>query len=246
MSFFSLFIFGLTLNLNPEVDPPVIELPATAVYTPMGFDDNDVAQFVVEGVFPDPCHRVKEIRQEYFDPNIISFRLFVYRYEEFCPEVMTPFYETIDAGILEVGEYEIWNDLENRLTKKPMGELKISEAVSNKRDEFVYAPVDSAVIYYIRNDEGEVKARYLTLFGNFPSECLDFRTPPKVSKTNKNTIEVLPIINIDSTKNCRASKRDFKKVVELPSSIPEGRYLLHVRTMAGSSFNKIIELEGLD
>ena len=58
--------------------PTSIEIAAAKVYTPNGFDDNDVVQIILEGQFPNPCYQVKEVKLERLAQDEIGFRLSAY------------------------------------------------------------------------------------------------------------------------------------------------------------------------
>jgi hypothetical protein len=237
---FFLFI-GAAAQANES--PTIVEVKGHTTYTPMGFDDNDVAQIVVEGSFKNSCYRLKEVKTYRISEDQVGFRVFAYKYSGSCLQIITPFFETVDVGILGQGEYEVYNLFKGE--GHYQGRLHVSEAATpGKRDEFEYAPVNSIRVMHRRGYENQ---RAVMLFGNFPNTCLKFidqKLPMR--RTTNNVIEVLPVMKKLQNDSCKQTPVPFAKVVYIPDDIPEGKYLFHIRTMDGTSFNMIDYLKSSD
>jgi hypothetical protein len=53
------------------------------------------------------------------------------------------------------------------------------------------------------------------------------------------SIEVLPIVRVDTSGDCPAATRTFERRVELPRGMAPGRHLLHVRSLSGKAANVV-------
>ncbi|PIR22035.1 MAG: hypothetical protein COV44_09660 [Deltaproteobacteria bacterium CG11_big_fil_rev_8_21_14_0_20_45_16] len=246
-----IFIGAVVLGYVAAVDvfaqekPTSIEITAAKVYTPAGFDDNDVAQIILEGQFPNPCYRIKEVKLERLAQDEIGFRISAYQYEDICAQVMTPFMQVVDIGILDEGSYKIFDLEEANRDLRHKGDLPVAKATSRKRDSYIYAPVDSSYVVYKRDARRQITARYLALVGTFPGTCFEFENRIPISRTIDNVIEVLPIVLEQNLRDCPGST-PFTKIIEIPKHIPGSHYLFHIRTMSGNSFNRIDDLAPIE
>ncbi|TVQ79971.1 MAG: hypothetical protein EA369_03640 [Bradymonadales bacterium] len=245
------FVLSLLLVSAGAGSPVLVPAPIKNVYIPMGFDDNDITQVVVEGSFESACYRAGP-SHVWKDPlqNRIAFHLEAYYYPEgFCAEVMTPYLEVIDIGELSKGVHQIFLRPELQgLELKEVGQMPVAEALSERRDEYLYAPVDSIAI--VENSLG--RRRDLLVMGTFTNSCMRFnrnieREKPgfrRVSLTAQNLLEVLPVLHdIEDTTNCRDIEEAFVERLSIPQHIQGDRYLFHIRTMSGKSFNKIDRID---
>lgn len=246
------FVFSSILSAVVQAGPVLVPAPVTKVYIPQGFDSNDITQVVVEGTFPSGCYRAgKAYVWKDANSNRIAFHQQAYFYPtDFCQEVETSFLEAIDVGELSRGVYEVYNlpkpseDPSAPESLEKVGELPVHAARVEARDEHLYAPVDSAVV--VKDQQG--RERELILIGTFPNNCMRFnrsifreqRISGPVIRTQPNILEVLPIIEeFERPEGCKKIEDGFEERIELPRDVPAGRYLFHIRTMNGKSFNKI-------
>lgn len=233
-------LFLLAQEADPETSrPQIVDAPITAVHTPSQFDDNDVAQFIIEGEFPNTCYSVGRVivraGREELEQGIITFHLEALRStKDKCLEVKTPFLKVVDLGILPAGAYSVVQ-LKNM---KKRATLNVAPAKNNSKvDNFNYAPVDAA---YLREDALGFR-RVLVLIGTFTNSCMKFSDEVPVFRANDSTrvLEVLPIVEMKQNQLCLEVLRPFFKTIDLPEDIPSGRYLFHIRTMNGNSINKM-------
>lgn len=240
--------FSWMLQLEVYASSSLVAAPVSSVHLPQGFDDNDIVQILVEGVFPNPCYRAGDAKVgvNHHDSYIV-FYLQAHRYEsEQCSQVRTPFLKPIDIGKLKAGRnYRVYQAADTDGSKlRPRGEVSVQKARSTSRDEFLYAPIDSAVV--IEDQWGQ--RRDLLLIGTFTNSCMRFDPDPPVRSTVRHTqerlIEILPILeDIDEGMNCAQMNKPFMKRIPIPDNIPKGRYAFHIRRMDGESFNKLDSID---
>lgn len=199
-------------------------------YAPTGFDTNDQVQFAAEGLLPDSCHKPAPPE---LDVDLTAQRIHVkpnaLRYAGPCLDVVVPYSQVIDVGLLPSGVYTIYAGT----SRKVIGRLPVREAVSAAPDDFLYAPVAQA--FYRKNT-----ARHaIILTGEFTNSCISF-VETRVS-VDKNVITVQPITQLREGTNCRVGRFPFEKRAELPQMRP-GRYLLHVRSLNATAVNSLINV----
>lgn len=222
------------VNAQDDGQPVMVNAPITAVYAPMGFDDNDNSQVIVEGEFPNTCYkvgpaRVKAIRDE----QKVVFQVMAIKYQGICLEVRTPFIKVVDVGILPEGRYQV----ASAGSAVQPTVLNIHHTESRMADDYLYAPIDAAFVH--KSDTGD--RRILTLTGAFPNSCMQFSADQNsviARRTSKNIIEVLPVVEMKSGP-CLSVMVPFAKSIMLNEEIPTGKYLVHIRTLNGQSYNKI-------
>ena len=228
---------------DPAQRPQRVDAPITAVHTPSGLDDNDVAQIMIEGEFPNSCYAIGRAtvraRTEDLEQGIIQFHLEALKYERpKCLAVRTPFLKTVDLGILPSGTYQILQIKD--LAKK--GVLNIHKAhrdpddESSTSDDNTYAPVDAV---FVKEDALGFR-RLIVLVGSFTNTCMKFAESfPVYRGPNSRVVEVLPVVTMERDQRCLDQMVPFFHTVEVPDDVPNGRYVIHVRTMNGNSINKL-------
>jgi hypothetical protein len=253
----SLLIFsvlGTTFQFeSPDPQGPVSELVSyeiSDVFLPTGFDDNDEVEVIVVGSFPDAGWQVVEVKTKRENASF-DLELFARRFSGLSASVITPFAIPVKLGQLKASEegYSI------KAGSKKFGSLIIQEARNkSQRDDYLYAPVDSLRIRY-EFDRGtqKLKSRILILQGYFPSACyrfVDQQPIPLIRESRPFLIEILPVMEKMNARDCDAEKetepRDFEHEIEIPETVGSGRFLVHVRTLNGMSFNKLINLQPVE
>jgi len=208
------------------------------VFVPIGFDDNDLVQVVVEVEFRDTCEEISRsaVMVHPEDPRVLLLFMEAYRRDGVCLQVINRQPKVIDIGVLREGRYEIRSY--SNLNRK-FSDLNVRRAATSRIDDHNYAPVDSLIL---SNDANGAR-RILTLTGRFSNTCLKFEQI-LIAKTRSNLIEVLPVIKKEERWDCEDREMPFVAHQPLPEHVGEraittGRYLFHVRTTNGGSFNKI-------
>jgi hypothetical protein len=227
---------AIALAPNANADgfpkPTLVNVPLEHVFMPSGFDDNDNAQIVIHGEFPSTCYKAAkpQVRVDRKSHTIaISARAYVYT-GCFCAEVMVPFSQTIDLGVLGDGEQRIVElDDKGKLRKERF--MNISRSMSSAPDDFLYAPVKQVIV------DRTVSPAGLILTGTFPNDCMTLGKV-KVLTRKKDIIEVLPIADYAENRKCKAVSRPFVHRIRLKSE-PTGDVLIHVRALNGQSLNQV-------
>ncbi len=219
---------------NPTKPVLVTVLP-NKVFVPNGFDDNDNAQVVIHGEFPNTCYKTgptevtvneeaKEIR--------ITNKAYFYN-GCWCMDVQVPWSQIINVGVLSVSKYKIFAE-----TKQGgfnlISNLDVNPATNPGPDDFPYAPVSEASVSGA-NTPGSKK---LALKGIFNTTCMSFKEQPKVRVQPDNVIVVLPIVEI-GTQGCQPARIPFEVEVDLGTQ--KGETLLHIRSLNGNSINQFVD-----
>jgi len=207
------------------------------VLIPIGFDDNDLTEVVVDIEFRDSCedfYGAQIIRQPELN-DVLLLQVEAKRREGMCLEVINRQPFIVKIGELDRNEsgYKI---VDFKTMNRTYGKLRVRQANSSKIDENNYAPVTSLRA----KEELNGLRRNVELAGFFMDTCTFFKEV-HVAKTNGNLIEVLPIIDRVDSPDCEKRPVAFNQVVEIPQRsgqhrVDSGRYIFYVRTANGGSF----------
>ena len=228
--------------------PEKVELPIETIYTvERGFDTNDAAEVSVYGYLPDTCHKLAqgEAMVNHSDKTI-HVRVEGYRTPgQICLEILTPFLEVIHVGPLPQGDYRV----QSLTSPDLIGKLQVEPAVSDSRDDYLYAPVDSIAVKSADQSlesAGDV-AQTLKVTGTYPmllKGCMRL-TELRTYAAPNNVLIVQPISQIFEDGKCNAAEVDpynrFSVSKKLESSL-RGKTLVHVRTLNGRALNKVVDL----
>lgn len=215
--------------------------PIQKVFIPTGFDDNDKAEVIVTGAFPNACWRADRVEVQR-TPKGFSLQLLATKWTDFCQEVITEFDEAASLDILASDQYDI--EVGNQM----MGQLSVRPAKAQTRDEYLYAPVKGLRTKLKFNDEGKLAERYLVIEGEFTTDCQEFMEKPPVDilqPTSDGLVEVLPITELREDADCQTGSFPFEKEVLIPPSV-QGRHLFYARTQNGKSFWRLMQVLALD
>ena len=213
----------------PPTDGDVVAVPAQNLFAPIGFDDNDAVTVVVDGFLPSGCYRLDQ-------PNVLidpeSKKVTITPRARFfdhpCIEVLVPYWQEVNLGVLSIGEYKI--EIPSSNLQETM---LVTEAPSAGPDDYLYAAIDAAAV-----DRAEDSTDYVVkLQGRFTNTCMVL-TDIRVIDTGK-SINVLPIMAMEDRDDCRATEVQFRRMVPLPTSVTKGRHLLHVRSLNGQAVNYV-------
>lgn len=215
--------------------------PVEKIFVPQGFDDNDNAEVVVQGRFPNACMKTGPVEKKIDVMNkTITLRVEAYVYRgEPCAQVIVPFIQRVTFGTLPAGHWKI--ELEGMPTVSSLP-LVVDHAVSATPDDFLYAPVEEVVLL-----PGGLGARQkLVVSGNWPQTvgrgCFILKEI-RTKLGSDNTLVVQPIAELLPFNQCSQSsqrKRTFQGSVMLTRPL-QSDSLIHVRTLNGESLNKFFE-----
>ena len=119
--------------------------------------------------------------------------------------------------------------------------MPVSLSSSRSPDDFLYAPVTDARVESGNGVlDNKKKNPTLILNGYFTNSCMSFREV-KFNVRPNGVIEVLPIIDVQQGVTCAQVATEFNISVSL-REVPEGRYLVHIRSLNGQSVNRIVDL----
>ncbi len=227
-----LAIFPLFSSLPALADDgELVNVDSRTVFAPIGFDDNDEAEIVIEGFLPGDCYKVSspDVAVD-VDAKLITVKSMARRFAVPCIEILVPFHYTVRLGLLGEGQYKI---------TVPGPEITLQEALPVRHafgpgpDDFPYVPVDSVDVHLDRVAHHMVA----TVRGRFTSSCM--RWVESRVEDNGRTVNLLPILAIDALDRCDPTETSYEQTVVLPDSIRWGRHLLHVRTLNGQAVNHI-------
>lgn len=232
LSVFAVANFAHAGDFKPVVK---VQLPENA-FAPMGFDDNDNAQIVLFGNLPDTCHKAGAVRVRVDrERKTIFIRNEVLFYQGcWCADVLTPYIQTVNLGVLPAGVYSVAIEAPNGSLQR-MARLPVSIAMTASPDEHLYAPVEQVQF----NGGHDYTSPEAVISGTIRNSCMVL-TDIKVNYRLNHVIEFLPIVEMKG-ENCAPELRPFSAKVKI-SEAYRGRTLLHVRSLNGQALNQVVEL----
>ena len=219
-------LIGLCVSAGTPVEKLV---PVNNIFSPEGFDSNDNVEVIIEGQLPNLCHR-SPMKKVVVTDKTVDIKITALHYHDsnpYCPEMVVPFLEKVDLGILDKGNYAI--TVNGRSVYKKQGQIKVNESISDAVDESVYARVE-----YV---EKSVGTRTVKLKGYNPSDCFVL-DKVEILNNDKDVYSILPRMK-QISEFCPMKMIPFEYEVELPNTLKKDKVLLHVRAMDGKSINTI-------
>jgi hypothetical protein len=227
-------VYSLGAAASDPTLPKVVDSGFGVGYIPDGFDSNDNVQIVGEGMYRSTCYKPSAV-QVTIDEELkqIKVKPKAYYYEGFCLQMLVPFNQVIDLGLLKNGKYTV---IQEESSEEPatLGSLKVKAATHSTPDDFLYAPVSQAYL-----DRSGTKAR-VKISGEFTNSCM--RLVDTAVTVQRNVLVVQPVSELEERADCRGGKFPFEKTQEV-EGVPSGRYLLHVRSLNGSAINTLVDLQ---
>jgi len=203
-------------------------VPASHVYVPNGFDDNDNVEVVISGYLPDSCYKAPKSIYKIEDHKIIITLSAIYNNESgVCNEVIVPFIETVRLGALTAKNYEIVVISAN--SQKLMSQLIVKKSNGTGIDDYNYAYVTG-----IRHVLGSKK---VIIDGYNISDCFELQEL-KLESNGIDTYVILPIMK-KTHDFCPRKMTPVTFEAILPNGLRTKEILLHVRSMQGNSVNSI-------
>ncbi len=213
--------FATTTSIEANV-------PVDHVYTPAGFDSNDNTELVVTGFLPNLCYKAPRSSVSLKDGKI-SVEVKAIKNQTglgFCAQVIVPYVEYINVGVLDRGNYQV--SVNENTTWEKKSKMAITEATSHSIDENIYANVEEIT-------KGEEGTRKIFLKGSNPSDCFELKEV-LVKDNGIDTFSILPKLK-QIKANCPKVMMPFSYEVEIPQNLDADKVLLHVRVMDGRSVN---------
>jgi len=214
--------------------PHLINMVPQKTFIPPGFDSNDRAEVVISGYYPSTCYkqgptsaRVDEAQKKI----IVTHQAYIYE-SCWCLQVIVPYQETVQLGILKPGAYQVVA-LDAEGAEHVAGSLPVAVAKSDNPDDFIYASVDQVYV-----DKTNPAVPMLTLTGNLPGDCATLQEVRLMYRV-ANLIEVLPIVQVKDGPDCHPTLEPFETKVQL-SPTSTGSTLIYVRSLNGRSVSQIV------
>lgn len=227
---FKVFSFMLLVSLTALANGPMI-LEPTQIFVPHGFDSNDQSEVLLTGWLPSPCFTQPKVDVD-VRGRVINISLKSHaKTRDFCIAMAYPYVVKARLGQLKKGSYRILVNDESPVHLNAA--INIAAATSGSMDDFIYAQIEDVIV-------DEVK-QTVTLTGYNPSDCIELDTIHFISN-KKDTIAVLPIMKQVKTL-CDSKLAPFKYVFDIPKLLPSNNhetFLLHVRSLEGTSVNKLV------
>jgi hypothetical protein len=207
----------------------LVVVDASYVFAPIGFDDNDEVSVVIDGYLPSGCYRLMrpEVKIDPLTRQITVVPTARY-FDVPCIDALIPYWQEVRLGRLAQGDYKI--------SVAPSGlqeRLDIAEAQNAGPDDYLYAAIDTAQVD--RQDGSNTSV--IKIAGRFTNSCM-VMDEVRVIDTGK-TINVLPIMHMEDLNDCQPVETEFRRMIELPATVSEGRHLLHVRSLNGVAVNHV-------
>ncbi len=243
---------GLTSGVVAFADitpPQKVRIAPDKMFAPTGFDDNDNAQIVLSGAYPNTCYKAGQVSAE-VDTNSHQIRVKneAYFYDSsWCLFVMVPWMQTVNLGTVPAGEYEVLFEQDEGVAVAP-SKLGVSAATHSGADDYLYALVDEVSVEHAEDSRrtGDIKTKahddkrhILTLQGSLPSSCAKLKEV-RVVRKNADVFEVLPIIEVAQNVICQPVLRPFRTTVDLGRDV-KGEALVHVRSLNGQAVNRVLK-----
>lgn len=239
------FVFALAFVFSNWVhaennQPARVKFSLEKSWIPVGFDDNDRAQVVVEGTFPNTCFKIDDAStQVSLEEKGKTIKIFqkAYKYEGPCQRVLVPFSQVVNIGVLGQGTYKVQDGLSGKL----LGKLVVTKSShpGPDPDDHLYAPVTEA---FVTRNTAQA-APVLVLRGSFTNRCLRFKEV-QVHRY-PDVVVVQPIVEQIAAATCKTEYVRFNKRIALDETL-RGTSLLHVRSMDGQAINRIVNFDGED
>ncbi len=211
-----------------------VPVPNISLFVPQGFDDNDEVVVTLDGYLPNACYQLTEavVTRDLTNHRILVQQM-AYVSPGPCVQVLSPYVNTVRIGQLPVGSYMIAS-ASGSLRKT----LNITRAPIPTKDDYLYAPIDSAMVAPYQGGYVAV------LTGRYTNSCLRMRAIPV--RATGDTVQVFPIMEFrkadEAGRPCRKVELPFRVTQRLPA-LSRGRYLLHVRSLNGRSANTVFSVE---
>jgi hypothetical protein len=232
---------ALTISTASAEGPVQVQAPVEKVFAPLGFDDNDDAELVLHGHFPNTCYKVGPATATTdVAARTITIDAKAWRYPgAVCAMVMVPFIQSVKLGPIPAGDYQI------KVLDRPGAEtlpLNIVQARTRNPDDYIYAPVDSISI-----EKDQAGQRKIVLEGNYPYTFIGCMKIVEVRErvTPGRVIVVQPIAELfENDEDCvdQADSKKFRVEQPLTDASEAAEYLAHVRVLEGQSLNRMFDL----
>ncbi len=223
---------GTALADDDPVPNPPIPVDVRDVFVPVGFDNNDEVEVVLDGYLPDTCYKLAFSRVTFDQAtHRYTVRQYARKMPGICFETPVPFTTEAPLGLIKAGAYDVTS---RGADQQP---LDVAVATQDGTDDHLYAPVDTVRVERVVGGTG----LQAVIEGRFTSSCMRFEEL-RLIDTGR-TLQLLPIIRLMSQADCRIQERPFLEKIKLPTTMTSGRHLLHVRSLNGKAQNAVFSVD---
>ena len=222
-------------------EPRLVPSPIEKVFVPQGFDDNDNVEVVLHGHFPNSCYKVGPVTAQFdaaTNTYTVEARSYYYTGGMLCAQMVVPFIQTASLGLAAQGTYKVVVKGRPVVEARP---LDVVHSHSRGPDDYLYAPVAVAGLKTTNADADQVVVE-----GEYPYMfigCMEIREI-RTSLTPDNVVIVQPIAELRGDADCVHHRPTFAFTQSLGQKLPDGEYVVHVRTLNGNSLNRFVDLTG--
>jgi hypothetical protein len=231
-----LFVLALALPLSAFAGQEEFIQSPEKVFTPVGLDNNDHAEIVLYGHFPNSCYRAGPATVRVEGGSIVIQNRAYRDTSANCIQMSVPWATTIPLGVLPARSYNIFVDA-------PTGEsqlfehLEVALSASPEIDDYLYAFVNGVMINTDRTNTAT-----MTLSGSFGVTCM-YLKDVTILRNKANVVTVLPIVAFDHTKVCAHpfAPIPFQKTLRIAGPLETRATLFHIRSVNGQALNRVVE-----
>lgn len=236
MHFITVWLITLVgaLSINTTVHglnfpTKIVGIGVDHIFVPLGFDSNDEVEIVVSGVLPSPCYEAPKVKFAIDGQKIGLTAYAKYKGEgRICPRVVVPYSKRVEIGQLAHGVYSVF--FKNSRRSSEVERLLVKKAPKMSVDNFYYANVSETTI---RPSKKTVKVDYYRM-----NDCMRFdRLHPVFN--GRDVVSLLPIMAFEQKDKCKAIHSLESVIWKIPDGLVGKTFLIHTRSMAGQSLNKI-------
>ncbi len=233
----SLFLISASA-WSTDTKPELVSIELKKAWVPVGFDDNDQAQIMVAGIFPNSCYKTGPYTVKQTERGIEVAQL-AYLYKAKCIQMAVPFSQVIELGLVPAAKHSLI-DAKSGVS---LGEISVVEAKDAAVDDYNYAPVSEAIILRDLTSPDPV----LHMTGNLPSKSIrikEIRVTPYADVVVVQPItESIPGLQPIWELIAEVAPRPRFEVKKALKNLPKGVFLLHIRTMNGKAINQLQNFE---
>ena len=184
----------------------------------------------LRGILPNLCYGSPSAQVEVVD-NQINVKVqadYSSNHGDFCPEVIVPFEEKIEVGMLDRGEYDILVNQKSRWNMED--KIRVQASQGNALEE------DRAHVNHMIQSDDNPNVIYLSGFR--PSDCFEIDEIEYVDN-GKNSYSLIPRM-VQVRGFCPMKMVPFNAEWEIPNDLNADKVLIHVKSLGGKSLQQII------
>jgi hypothetical protein len=216
--------------------PSVVSVLPDSVFTPMGFDDNDNSQIVIDGMLPNTCYQAAQpiVQIDSVNKKIYVTNQTYVTESDWCIFVLVPYTHVINLGMIPQGQYEVMAFSPKTKTFVYKGGFPISKATAAAHDNFIYAPVTNA---HIESSTLTQSNPTVVLTGEVTNSCMVI-FEARIITESPDVTTILPIAKMQTSDDCKPMSKPFELKVPL-SGLQAKNTLIHVRSLNGQAINLV-------